>query len=47
VLQLVSERAAGPAPVGAVTGPGRSTIVAGSHANGNPPSLTAYALCGA
>ena len=24
-----------------------ATIVAGSHVNGNPPSLTAYALCGA
>ncbi|MFL5682441.1 MAG: hypothetical protein ACJ77O_04795, partial [Chloroflexota bacterium] len=24
-----------------------ATIVAGSHAPGNPPSLTAYALCGA
>jgi len=23
-----------------------ATIVAGTHANGNPPSLTAYALCG-
>ena len=24
-----------------------ATIVAGTQANGNPPSLTAYALCGA
>ena len=34
-------------PSSATTWTVTATIVAGSHANGNPPSLTAYALCGA